>query len=123
MTTTPLTTVPETTLPPLLPEASVRALATLLGVDGEIEYFERNAQCIGRLEPRGLCINGPIWGAWQYWDVDAQSGPAASEEQALAIAANLFAALHGDPGPVTAVKENGSQRDSNSFTVPPGRQW
>jgi hypothetical protein len=95
---------------PVVSDASVQALAAVLGVDGELEQRDGEhgaGQCIGRLEPRGLCVNVPLWGAWQYWDLSAQKGPGASDEQARSIAVGLFAQLGVDPGAVTSIEPNG----------------
>ncbi len=85
-------------------------MASVLGVEGDLEHLEAEhgtAQCIGRLQPRGLCVNGPLWGVWQYWDLDAQSAPGASFEDAQRVAIELFARLGVDPGTVVSVEPNG----------------
>jgi hypothetical protein len=107
-----LTTPPgyEVQTPPEVSDASVLALAAVLGVDGEVEHMggeDGAGQCIGRLEPRGLCVNVPLWGAWQYWDLDAQNSQGASDEQAAQVALDLFVRIGVDPGVVTSVEPNG----------------
>jgi hypothetical protein len=95
---------------PAASDASVQALAAVLGVEGELEQREGehgSGQCIGRLEPRGLCVNVPLWGVWQYWDLNAQDGPGASDNQARNVAVDLFARLGVDPGAVTSIEPNG----------------
>lgn len=94
-------------LPREVSDAAVIALAAVLGVEGEVEAMERNAKCIGRLEPRGLCVNGPISGAWQYWDLDAQRAPGANDDEAGATALDLFVRIGVDPGVVTSIEPNG----------------
>jgi hypothetical protein len=104
------TTPPSTPAPLAITDASVHALAAVLGVDGELEHRDAEhgqGQCIGRLEPRGLCVNVPLWEVWQYWNLDAQGGPGASDDPARTIAGDLFAQLGVDPGLVTSVKPNG----------------
>ena len=99
-----------TTATPVVSDASVHALAAVLGLDGEPEQRDGAhgaGQCIGRLEPRGLCVNVPLWGVWQYWDLSAQEGPGASDDQARSIAVDLFAQLGVDPGAVTSIEPNG----------------
>ncbi len=95
---------------PVIGDATVQALAAVLGVEGELEQRDGEhgaGQCIGRLEPRGLCVNVPLWGVWQYWDLGAQDGPGASDHQARSIAVDLFAQLGVDPGPLTSIEPNG----------------
>jgi hypothetical protein len=85
-------------------------LAAVLGVEGELEQRDGEfgrGQCIGRLEPRGVCVNVPLWGGWQYWDLSAQDGLGASDDQARMIAVDLFAQLGVDPGEVTSIEPNG----------------
>lgn len=93
--------------PPEVSDASVLALAAVLGVDGEVEHMEGCATCIGRLEPRGLCVNGPIPGAWQYWDLDAQNSAGASDEEAGAAALDVFTRIGVGAGVVMSVEPNG----------------
>lgn len=84
-------------------DASVVALANAMGIEGELEHRDGEhgpAQCIGRLEPRGVCVNVPLWGVWQYWDLVAQDGPAATTEEAERVAVELFAQLGTDPGTI-----------------------
>jgi hypothetical protein len=106
MTSLPITTP----APPVISDASVQALAAVLGVEGELEQREGehgSGQCIGRLEPRGLCVNVPLWGVWQYWDLAAQDSSAASDDQARDVAVDLFARLGVDPGAVISIEPNG----------------
>ena len=106
VTSTPATTPP----PPEIGDASVQALASVLGVEGQIEQRDGehgSGQCVGRLEPRGLCVNVPLWGVWQYWDLAAQDGPGASDDQAREAAVDLFARLGVDPGTVISIEPNG----------------
>jgi hypothetical protein len=105
-------TYPPDTAPagPVISDETVQTLAAVLGIDGELEHRDGEhgvGQCIGRLEPRGLCVNVPLWGVWQYFDLTAQSGPGASDEQARAIAVNLFTHLGVDPGAVISIEPNG----------------
>jgi hypothetical protein len=106
-----VTYLPVTTVAtPVISDASVQALAAVLAVEGELEQREGeygDGQCIGRLEPRGLCVNVPLWGGWQYWDLSAQDGPGATDDQARMIAVDLFAQLGVDPGAVTSIEPNG----------------
>ncbi len=98
------------TPPPVVGDASVQALASALGVEGELEQRDGEhggGQCIGRLEPRGLCVNVPLWGVWQYWDLAAQDSPGASDDQARDVATDLFARLGVDPGTVISIEPNG----------------
>ncbi|MEP7115631.1 MAG: hypothetical protein ABI862_20365, partial [Ilumatobacteraceae bacterium] len=95
---------------PAVGDESVQALAAVLGIEGDLEEREGehgSGQCIGRLEPRGLCVNVPVWGLWQYWDLTAQDGPGASNDQARSVALDLFARLGVDPGAVTSIEANG----------------
>jgi hypothetical protein len=55
----------------------------------------------------GVCVNVPLWGLWQYWDLSAQDGPGASDDVARSIALDLFARLGVDPGAVTSIEPNG----------------
>ena len=106
VTSTPAATSP----PPEIGDASVQALASVLGVEGVIEHRDGehgSGQCVGRLEPRGLCVNLPLWGVWQYWDLAAQDGPAASDDQAREVAVDLFARLGVDPGLLISIEPNG----------------
>ena len=109
--------------PPAISDASVRTLAAVLGVEGELEHRDGGGQCIGRLEPQGLCVNVPLWGGWQYWDLRAQDGAGASDDQARTIAIELFAHLGVDPGAVTSVKPNGPlpQVEFSSGALPDSR--
>ncbi|HEX6656920.1 MAG TPA: hypothetical protein VF065_02490 [Ilumatobacter sp.] len=104
-----LETVPAT-YAPLIGEAPVLALAAALGVEGDIEQLDGElgpGYCVGRLEPRGVCVNVPLWGLWQYWDLDAQSGQGATDEVAAAAALDLFARLGVDAGEVESVEPSG----------------
>lgn len=99
-----------TTTPPVIDVASVQALASVLGVEGQLEQRDGehgSGQCIGRLEPLGLCVNVPLWGVWQYWDLAAQDSPGASNDQARDVAVDLFARLGVDPGTVISIEPNG----------------
>ena len=105
-------TIPPTTTvgTPVASDASVLALAAVLGVEGELEQRDGEhgvGQCIGSLEPRGLCVNVPLWGVWQYWDLNAQDSPGASDDQARSVAGDLFAQLGVDPGSVISITPNG----------------
>jgi hypothetical protein len=96
--------------PPVISDASVQALAAVLGVEGDLEQRDGEhgvGQCVGRLEPMGVCVNVPLWGLWQYWDLSAQDGPGASDDVARSIALDLFARLGVDPGAVTSIEPNG----------------
>ncbi len=106
-----VTSVPaQVVVAPLVSDASVMALAAVLGVEGEFEHRDGEfggGQCIGRLESRGLCVNVPLWGIWQYWDLSAQGGQRASDDQASLVASDLFVQLGVDPGAVTSIEPNG----------------
>ncbi len=118
-TAPPITTIANDTMtsppvitpaPPVISDASVQALAAVLGVEGELEQRDGehgSGQCVGRLEPRGLCVNVPLWGVWQYWDLAAQDSPGASNDQARDVAVDLFARLGVDPGTVVSIEPNG----------------
>jgi len=107
-TTAPVVSALETIAPPPeVSDASVLALAAVLGVQGEVEHMEGYATCIGRLEPRGLCVNGPIPGSWQYWDLDAQNSAGASDEEAGAAALDVFTRIGVGAGVVTSIEPNG----------------
>jgi len=109
-TTAPARDPVPTTVPPLVGEPPVAALAAALGVEGDIEQLDGEhgpGYCIGRLEPRGLCVNVPLWGLWQYWDLDAQNAQGASDEQAASVALDLFDRLGVDAGRVTSVERDG----------------
>jgi len=106
-TTAPVLAPPVPTQPPTVSDASVLALAAVLGVTGEIEHTEGNGSCVGRLEPRGLCVNVPIPGSWQYWDLDAQNGLGASDQEASDAALDVFARLGVDAGVVDSIEPNG----------------
>jgi hypothetical protein len=99
--------------PPPAPEvtdASVLALAAVLGVTGEVEPMDGGGvtgRCVGRLEPRGLCVNVPLPETWQYWDLEAQNSPGAGDQQAIDVALDLFARIGVEPGVVTSVEPNG----------------
>jgi hypothetical protein len=101
--------VAPTTVPPKaeVSEASVLALAAVLGVEGQVEQMEANGQCIGRLEPRGLCVNVPTPSSWQYWDSDAQNIAGASNERAGQAAIDVFLRIGVDPGEVISIEPNG----------------
>lgn len=89
----------------------VRRLADALGVTGEIEEMPGElgpAHCIGRLTSPGLCVDGPLWGLWQYWDAEAQSLPSATEDEARAAAVALLTRL-GLPTVLGAIGSNGAQ--------------
>jgi hypothetical protein len=114
----PPTTAIAVTTPPVSPadtiapgpeasDASVLALATVLGVEGEVEHVHSNGSCIGRLEPRGLCVNVPIPSAWQYWDAEADNLPGASDQDASAAALDVFTRIGVDPGVVQSIEPNG----------------
>ncbi len=95
---------------PVISDASVRALAAVLGVEGELEQRDGEygaGQCVGRLERRALCVNVPLWGLWQYSDLDAQDTPGASDDAARNVAVDLFTRLGVDPGSVISVEPNG----------------
>ena len=101
---------PPATLAPLISELPVAALAAALGVEGDVEQLDGEhgpGYCVGRLEPRGLCVNVPLWGLWQYWDLDAQNSEGASDDQAITVALELFDRLGVDAGEVTSVEHNG----------------
>ena len=101
---------PPATLAPLISELPVAALAAALGVEGDVEQLDGEhgpGYCVGRLEPRGLCVNVPLWGLWQYWDLDAQNSEGASDDQAITVAVELFDRLGVDAGEVTSVEHNG----------------
>jgi hypothetical protein len=107
MMTSPPVTTPA---PPVINDASVQAVAAVLGIEVELEQRDGEhgrGQCIGRLEPRGLCVNVPLWGVWQYWDLAAQDSPGASDDQARDVAVDLFARLGVDPGTVISIEPNG----------------
>jgi hypothetical protein len=109
-TTAAAVELPPATIAPLISEIPVTALANALGVEGDIEQREGEhgpGYCIGRLEPRGLCVNVPLWGFWQYWDLDAQNGLGASDEQAIEVALDLFERMGVDAGDVNSVEPNG----------------
>ena len=52
-------------------------------------------------------MNVPLWGLWQYWDLDAQNSEGASDDQAITVALELFDRLGVDAGEVTSVEHNG----------------
>lgn len=110
-TTEPYDTMPATEAPsPTADEASVRALAVVVGVEGELEQIDAEngtAHCIGRLERRGLCVNVPLPGIWNYWDLDAQADPGATDDEASRIAVELFTQLGVDSGAIDSVEPNG----------------
>jgi hypothetical protein len=109
-TTTPANVTPPATLAAAIDGALVAALAAVLGLEGELEQREGElgpGYCVGRLEPRGLCVNVPAWGVWQYWDVDAQTAQGASNEVAALVALDLFTRMGVDAGEVTSIQLNG----------------
>jgi hypothetical protein len=82
----------------------------MLGVDGDLEQLDGEhgpGYCIGRLEPRGLCVNVPLWGLWQYWNLEAQNAQGATDDVAVDVAVDLFARLGVDPGTAISVEPNG----------------
>ena len=83
------------------------ALAAVLVIEGEVEHTEANGLCIGRLEPRGLCVNVPLASTWQYWDSAADALPGASDQEAGAAALDVFTRIGVDPGFVQAIEPNG----------------
>jgi len=101
------TSPPVATEAPTVSDASVLALAAALGVTGEVEHTEGNGVCVGRLEPVGVCVNVPIPGSWQYWDLDAQNGLGASDQAASDAALDVFARIGVDAGTVSSVEPNG----------------
>src|SRR5687767_8190798 len=75
-TTAPVLDTVPATYAPLIGEFPVLALAAALGLEGDVEQLDGEhgpGYCVGRLEPRGFCVNVPLWGLWQYWDLDAQN--------------------------------------------------
>jgi hypothetical protein len=109
-TTAPAVETVPATYAPLIGTSPVLALQEVLGVEGDVEQLEGEhgpGYCVGRLEPRGFCVNVPLWGLWQYWDSDAQNAPGASDEEAAAVALDLFARLGVDAGEVLSVEPNG----------------
>ena len=108
--TAPVVETVPATYAPLIGELPVLALAAVLGVEGDAEQLDGEhgpGYCVGRLEPRGLCVNVPLWGLWQYWDSDAQNAQGATDEEAAAVALDLFARLGVDAGEVESVQRNG----------------
>ena len=109
-TTAPVLETVPATYAPLIGELPVLALAAALGVEGEVEQLDGEhgpGYCVGPLEPRGFCVNVPLWGLWQYWDLDAQNGQGATDEEAAAVALDLFARLGVDAGEVESVERSG----------------
>ncbi len=54
-----------------------------------------------------MCINVPTWGGWTYWDLDAQNGPGATDEQAARTAIDFFDRVGADPGDIISIEPNG----------------
>lgn len=111
-TTAPAVDPPPTSAPiGPVPIDRVRVVADALGVRGDVEEMPGEfgpSHCIGRLASPGLCVDGPAWGTWQYWDVDAQSLPSATEDEARAAAVGLLTRL-GLPAGLGAIGSNGAQ--------------
>ena len=64
------------------------------------------------VERRGLHVNVPIFGAWQYYDLDAQALPGAANDASDAAARDLLARLGIDTsGLVASVTPNGPGTD------------
>lgn len=105
--TAPVVETVPATYAPLIGELPILALAAGLGVEGDSEQLDGEhgpGYCVGRLEPHGLCVNVPLWGLWQYWDSDAQNAQGATDEEAAAVALDLFARLGVDAGEVESVQ-------------------
>ena len=95
---------------PEIEDSIVRALAESWSIEGELERKVGEfgqGQCIGRLEQRGICVHVPLWGVWNFWDLDTQSGAGTNDDDAIRAASELFALLGVDPGKIEAITRDG----------------
>ncbi len=110
--TKPIGAPPPTTASPPVEERLVRRLADALGVVGTIELLDGEhgqGSCINRLGPAPmLCVDVPLWGLWQYADIEAQMLPSATEDEARAAASGLLERL-GLPTELGEIGSNGAQ--------------
>lgn len=95
---------------PEIEDSIVRALAESWAIEGELDREVGEfgqGQCIGRLEQRGICVHVPLWGVWNFWDLDTQSGAGTNDRDASRAASELFALLGVDPGKIVAITRDG----------------
>lgn len=101
-TTAPIVEVPPPTssIPLDTPAttAQLAALAAAFAMPGEAEPVEGSPAFKFADGDRMLSIHGPILGAWQYGDLDAQSLPPATSDTAEATIRTLLGRIGIDPG-------------------------
>lgn len=103
-TTLPLGGSVDDTLPPPVPatEHQLAVLAAALAMPGRPELHDVPYGQEVKVDNRVLDVNVPIFGAWQYSDLDAQSVPGATAEVSEAATRDLLARLGIDTTGLTA---------------------
>lgn len=92
------------TLPPPVPatEHQLAVLAAALSMPGRPDLHDVPYGQEVRVDNRVLDVNVPIFGSWQYNDLDAQSTPGATAEVSETATRDLLAALGIDTTGLTA---------------------